>query len=86
MVDIVDGFYVIELIGMGVNGLIGDYSCGVLGFWIVNGEIVGLVVEVMIVGNLKDMFVMFIFVDDFEFCYVINVLIVWIDGMMFVGV
>jgi len=32
------GFYVTELIGMGVNGVTGDYSRGASGFWIENGN------------------------------------------------
>ena len=37
--DIKQGFYVTELMGMGVNGVTGDYSRGAAGFWIENGEI-----------------------------------------------
>ena len=37
--DIKEGFLVNELIGMGVNGVTGDYSRGASGFWIENGEI-----------------------------------------------
>ena len=33
------GLYVTELIGMGVNGVTGDYSRGASGFWIENGEL-----------------------------------------------
>jgi len=32
--DITEGFYVTELIGMGVNQVTGDYSRGATGFWI----------------------------------------------------
>ena len=54
--DIKQGFYVTELMGMGVNGVTGDYSRGAAGFWIENGEIAYPVSEVTIAGNLKDMF------------------------------
>ena len=37
--DIRQGLYVTELIGMGVNGVTGDYSRGAAGFWIENGEL-----------------------------------------------
>ena len=37
--DIQQGFYVTELMGMGVNGVTGDYSRGAAGFWIENGKI-----------------------------------------------
>lgn len=50
------GLLVTELIGMGVNGITGDYSRGASGFWIENGQIVYPVNEVTIAGNLKDMF------------------------------
>ena len=32
--DIESGFYVTEMMGMGVNGVTGDYSRGAAGFWI----------------------------------------------------
>ena len=35
--DIGEGFYVTDLIGMGVNIVTGDYSRGAAGFWIENG-------------------------------------------------
>src|SRR6185436_17238726 len=38
MSDIKNGFYITELIGMGVNGVTGDYSRGASGFWIENGK------------------------------------------------
>ena len=50
------GFYVTELIGMGVNTITGDYSRGAGGFWIENGEIAYPVNEVTIAGNLADMY------------------------------
>ncbi len=37
--DIKQGFYVTELMGMGVNGVTGDYSQAAAGFWIENGTI-----------------------------------------------
>lgn len=54
--DIKQGFYVTELIGMGVNGVTGDYSRGAAGFWIENGVIAHPVNEMTIAGNLKEMF------------------------------
>src|SRR5262249_37384417 len=36
--DIKDGFYVTDMIGMGVNTVTGDYSRGAAGFWIENGS------------------------------------------------
>lgn len=39
MADIREGLYVTELIGMGVNGVTGDYSRGASGFLIRNGQL-----------------------------------------------
>jgi len=50
------GLLVTELLGMGVNGVTGDYSRGAAGFWVEGGEIAYPVEEVTIASNLKDMF------------------------------
>lgn len=50
------GLYVTELIGFGVNTVTGDYSRGVGGLWIENGELAYPVQEITIAGNLKAMF------------------------------
>lgn len=50
------GLLVHELIGQGVNGVTGDYSRGVVGFWVENGEVTFPVHEVTIAGNLKDLY------------------------------
>jgi PmbA protein len=42
--------------GQGVNIVTGDYSRGVAGFWIENGEIVFPVEELTIAGNLADIY------------------------------
>src|SRR6266478_5200442 len=65
--DIKNGFYVTELMGMGVNGLTGDYSRGAAGFWIENGAITHPVSEMTVAGNLKDMFLQMVAADDLEF-------------------
>ncbi len=83
--DIADGFYMTELIGMGVNGLTGDYSRGASGFRIVHGEIAGPVAEVTIAGNLKDMFAALIPADDLVFRYATNAPTIRIDGMTLAG-
>jgi PmbA protein len=61
------GFYVTELMGMGVNGVTGDYSRGAAGFWIDHGEIAFPVSEMTVAGNLKEMFVRIVAADDLEF-------------------
>jgi PmbA protein len=67
MADIKSGFYVTELMGMGVNGLTGDYSRGAAGFWIENGAIAFPVSEMTVAGNLKDMFARLAAANDLEF-------------------
>jgi len=79
------GFYVTELIGMGVNGLTGDYSRGASGFLIVNGELAGPVAEVTIAGNLKEMFRQLTPADDLVFRQATNVPTYRIDGMTLAG-
>jgi PmbA protein len=65
--DIASGFYVTEMMGMGVNGVTGDYSRGAAGFWIENGEIAFPVSEMTVAGNLKEIFARFVAADDLEF-------------------
>ena len=56
MADIKLGLYITELIGMGVNGLTGDYSRGAAGFMIRDGVLAEPVAEITIAGHLTDMF------------------------------
>ncbi|MGA2251229.1 TldD/PmbA family protein [Terracidiphilus sp.] len=49
------GLYVTSLMGQGVNLVTGDYSRGVTGLWIENGELTHAVEEVTIAGNLAEM-------------------------------
>lgn len=56
MADIKEGLYVTEMIGMGVNGITGDYSRGAAGFMIRNGVLAEPVAEITIAGRLQDMF------------------------------
>src|SRR5690606_16327837 len=49
--DIRSGLLVTELMGMGVNGVTGDYSQGAAGFWIENGEVAYPVSEITIASN-----------------------------------
>ncbi|HEY4942990.1 MAG TPA: metallopeptidase TldD-related protein [Rhizomicrobium sp.] len=85
MADIREGFYVTELIGMGVNGVTGDYSRGAAGFWIENGEIAYPVSEITIAGNLKDMFAQLTPADDLEFKHGTNAPTIRIEGMTVAG-
>lgn len=51
------GLYVTELIGFGINMVTGDYSRGVCGFWIENGELAYPVEEITIASTLQQMLV-----------------------------
>ncbi len=53
--DIKQGLYVFQFLGFGVNTVTGDFSRGVSGLWIENGELTYPVEEVTVAGNLKDM-------------------------------
>jgi PmbA protein len=83
--DIDQGFYITELVGMGVNGVTGDYSRGAVGFWIDKGEIAFPVSEVTIAGNLKDMFKNITPADNLVFDYGTNAPTLRVDGMMLAG-
>ncbi len=85
MADIQSGFYITELIGMGVNGITGDYSRGATGFWIENGQISYPVSEVTIAGNLTDMFAHMSAANDLELLYGTDAPTVRIDSMTVAG-
>lgn len=80
-----NGFYVTELIGMGVNSVTGDYSRGAGGFWIENGELAYPVSEVTIASNLKDMYLNLTPADDLVFRYATNAPTLRVDGMTVAG-
>jgi PmbA protein len=85
MADIKEGVYVTELIGMGVNGVTGDYSRGASGFRIVDGQIAGPVAEFTVAGNLIDMFAALVPANDLEWHRAINVPTIRVDGMTIAG-
>ena len=80
------GFYITELIGMGVNGITGDYSRGAGGFWIENGEITFPVNEVTIAGTLLDIFRKLTPADDLIFQFGTNAPTVRVDGLTVAGI
>jgi len=83
--DIKDGFYVTDLIGMGVNMVTGDYSRGASGFWIENGKRTYAVSEVTIAGHLLDIFRTLTPANDLEFRYGINAPTVRLEGLTVAG-
>ncbi len=83
--DIKDGFYITDLIGMGVNMVTGDYSRGASGFWIENGQRTYAVSEVTIAGHLLDIFRTLTPASDLEFRYGINAPTVRLEGLTVAG-
>ena len=83
--DIGSGLYITSLMGMGVNGVTGDYSRGASGFWIEDGEIGFPVTELTIAGNLNQMFAEMRRADDLNFHFSTNSPTVRIDGMTVAG-
>jgi len=86
MADIKSGLYVTEMMGMGVNGITGDYSRGAAGFWIENGVPAYPVSEITVAGNLKDMFLNLTPASDLAFRYGIDAPTLRVEGMMVAGV
>jgi len=83
--DIDDGFYVTDLIGMGVNIVTGDYSRGASGFWIENGKCTYPVSEVTIAGHLSDIFRTLTPANDLEFRYSTNAPTLRLEGLTVAG-
>jgi PmbA protein len=85
MQDIEQGFYIVEMLGMGISYVTGDYSRGAAGFWIEDGEITYPVSEVTVAGSLPEMFRRLRAADDLEFRYGIDAPTLRIDGMTVAG-
>jgi PmbA protein len=83
--DIAQGFYVSDLIGVGVNIVTGDYSRGASGFWIENGKRTYPVSEVTIAGHLSDVFRSLTPANDLEFRYGTNAPTVRVEGLTVAG-
>lgn len=83
--EIDKGLYVTDAFGQGVNGVTGDYSRGVAGYWIEDGELAYPVNEITIASNLKEMFLALTPANDLELRYGIDCPTVRIDGMSIAG-
>ena len=79
------GVLVTSLMGMGVNGVTGDYSQGAEGFWIENGEIQYPVSEFTIADNLLNMFLHMHVADDLRFKRRVNAPTIMVDKMTVAG-
>jgi PmbA protein len=82
---ITDGFYVTEMLGMGVNGVTGDYSRGAAGLWIHQGELTHAVSEVTVAGSLPRMFKQITAASDLEHRTGIDAPTLRIDGLTIAG-
>jgi PmbA protein len=85
MADIKEGVYVTELIGMGVNGVTGDYSRGAAGFMIRDGAIAEPVAEITIAGHLLEMFAHLTPANDLRFKRGTDAPTLRIEGMTVAG-
>jgi PmbA protein len=85
MADIKLGLYVTEMIGMGVNGVTGDYSRGASGFMIRDGAIAEPVAEITIAGNLLEMFAHLTPANDLRFRRGMDAPTVRVEGMTMAG-
>ncbi len=85
MADIVEGFYVTEFIGMGVNGITGDYSRGATGFVIRNGALAEPFSGVTVAGNLRDMFLHMTPADDLRFRRGTDAPTIRVEGLTLAG-
>jgi len=85
MADIDLGLYVTELIGMGVNGVTGDYSRGASGFLIAGGVLAQPVAEITIAGHLLDMYATLRAANDLDRRTGIDAPTVRLEGMTIAG-
>ena len=85
MADIKEGLYITEMIGMGVNGVTGDYSRGAAGFMIRDGALAEPVAEVTVASNLMEMFANMVAANDLVFRRGTDSPTVRIDGMTMAG-
>jgi len=83
--EIETGFYVTEMMGMGLNGVTGDYSRGAAGFWIEKGKLTYPVSEMTVAGNMKEMFPRITPANDLVRRYGIDSPTIRIDGMTVAG-
>ena len=79
------GLLVTDMFGPNVNANTGDYSVGVSGFLIENGQVGKPVSEITVAGNLLDMFKTLTAANDLKFKSTVNAPTLRIEGMMVAG-
>jgi PmbA protein len=85
MADIKLGLYITELIGMGVNGVTGDYSRGAAGYMIRDGALAEPVAEITVAGTLQEMFATMVPANDLVFRRGTDSPTLRIEGMTMAG-
>ena len=85
MSDIVEGLYVTELMGGGVNGITGDYSRGATGFMIRNGQLAEPVSEITIAGHALEMFRSLVPANDLRLRRGMDAPTVRVEGLTMAG-
>jgi PmbA protein len=83
--DIKLGLYITELIGMGVNGITGDYSRGAAGYMIRDGALAEPVAEITVAGTLQEMFANLVPANDLTFRRGVDSPTVRIEGLTMAG-
>ncbi len=83
--EVKDGLFVTDLIGAGVSTVTGDYSRGVSGFRIRNGELEEAVSEITVASNLREMFRSLRAANDLEYRFNTNSPTVAVEGMTVAG-
>jgi len=85
MEDIVEGLYVTELMGGGMNGVTGDYSRGAAGFMIRHGQLAEPVAEITIAGSGLDMFANLTPANDLRFRRGTDAPTIRVEGLTLAG-
>ncbi len=85
MADIVEGLYVTEMMGGGVNGITGDYSRGASGFMIRDGKLAEPVAEFTIAGHALSIFARLQPANDLVFKRGTNAPTVRVEGLTLAG-
>tara|TARA_R110000868_G_scaffold7071_12_gene38729 strand:+ start:527 stop:1891 length:1365 start_codon:yes stop_codon:yes gene_type:complete len=79
------GLIVTDFIGHGANLVTGDYSRGVSGFWVENGEIAFPVSEMTLAGSLSTMFAGLVPAADLEIKGATNAPSLYLEGLTLAG-
>lgn len=85
MADIVEGLYITEMMGGGVNGITGDYSRGATGFMIRDGKLAEPVAEFTIAGHALSIFANLRAANDLTFKRGTNAPTLRVEGLTLAG-